>query len=155
MHHNINLISQWVRQIVIYLQELSGYIIHHKSHSPCIGLLVNYWNWSDQPCTYVIRDKLSSPCMYTWWLTNSKDQLFEQLFVRIECWKFYSTGWLGSTNIQKFLKFGLGVPSDYLSLGCREHLKIKTRRENKHWTDRVDSQLRRVVLIFSEKLNVK
>jgi hypothetical protein len=54
-----------------------------------------------------------------------------------------------------FLKSGLGITSDYLSLGYGEHLKIKTRRENKHWTDRVDSQLRRAVLIFSEKLNVK
>jgi hypothetical protein len=35
--------------------------------------------------------------------------------------------------------------------GVEKHLKIKTRRENKYWTGRVDSQLRRVVLRFSEE----
>jgi hypothetical protein len=107
--------------------------------------------WSDQPYNSGYQDKLSISCMYTWWLDNNRDYLFEYLFVKTECWNHCFTEWLGSTNIQKFLESKLGIPSNYLSLGCGKHLKIKTRRENKHWTGRIDSQLRRVVLIFSEK----
>jgi hypothetical protein len=79
-----HMMSQWVRQIVICLQVLSGYIIYQKFHSPCVGLLVRVLEWSDQPCNSGCQDKLSIPCMYTWWLNSNRDKLSEWLLVRTE-----------------------------------------------------------------------
>jgi hypothetical protein len=112
-------------------------------------LSISHLVWST--ISFMLKDKLSShACIHgNWlliqrqmvWVIFGEDRVVENLSI---------CQWLGCTSIWN-VRSELGIPSDYLSLGCEKYLKIKTRREDKYWTSRVDSQSRRVVLRFSEK----